>query len=95
MQACYNLYFFVLQSQDQILCRLVYLIIKDLNQNQDEAFIVISSLEKDINCSIDLFDANSMRVHSKVIINSSEHMSSSTLTVGIRVFDSNHEVIRR
>ena len=99
------------QSQDPMLRRLVYLIIKDLNQNQDEAFIVISSLEKDINGSIDLFRANAMRVHSKVIdasmleqrarlfrqaiVNPNEHISSSALTAGIRMFDSNPEVIRR
>ena len=45
----------------------MYLVIKELNKNQDDAFIVISSLEKDINGSVELFRANALRVHSQVI----------------------------
>lgn len=99
------------QSQNAQLRRLVYLVIKELNQNQDEAFIVISSLEKDINGSVELFRANALRVHSKVIdasmleqrarlfrqaiVNPNEHIASAALTAGIRMFPSNPEVIRR
>ncbi|ETO14662.1 hypothetical protein RFI_22709 [Reticulomyxa filosa] len=99
------------QSQDPQLRRLVYLVIKELNQDQDQAFIVISSLEKDINGTIELFRANAIRVHSKVIdasmleqrarifrtaiVNTNEHIASSALTAGIRLFPSNPDVIRR
>ena len=47
---------------------------------------LLLSLEKDINGSIELFHANAMRVHSKVIVNPNERMSSSVLTAGIRMF---------
>ena len=55
------------QYKQPQLRRLVYLVIKELNKNQDDAFIVISSLEKDINGQVELFRANSLRVHSQVI----------------------------
>jgi len=99
------------QSQDPQLRRLVYLVIKELNKNQDDAFIVISSLEKDINGQVELFRANGLRVHSQVIdssmleqrarlfrqaiVNKNEHIASSALCAGIRMFQSNQDVVKR
>jgi len=99
------------QSQDPQLRRLVYLVIKELNKNQDDAFIVISSLEKDINGGVELFRANALRVHSQVIdssmleqrarlfrqaiVNKNDHIASSALCAGIRMFSANREVVKR
>eukprot|EP01083_Nonionella_stella_P311834 1113225_1 len=99
------------QSQDPQLRRLVYLVIKELNKNQDDAFIVISSLEKDINGGIELFRANALRVHSQVIdssmleqrarlfrqaiVSKSDHISSSALCAGIRMYSKNQDVVKR
>jgi len=99
------------QSQDPQLRRLVYLVIKELNKNQDDAFIVISSLEKDITGNIELCRANALRVHSQVIdssmleqrarlfrqaiVNKDAHIASSALCAGIRMYPANRDVVKR
>lgn len=99
------------QSQDPQLRRLVYLVIKELNKNQDDAFIVISSLEKDITGNIELCRANALRVHSQVIdssmleqrarlfrqaiVNKNSHIASSALCAGIRMYPQNRDVVKR
>eukprot|EP00494_Astrolonche_serrata_P032773 UN33042 len=99
------------QSKDFTLRRLIYLAIKELAQNEDEAFIVISSLEKDINGSVDLFRANAIRVLSKIldasmieqrerylrqaIVSKDPLVQSSACVAGIRLFQKSPEVIRR
>ena len=55
------------QSKDATLRRLIFLAISELAQKEDQAFIVISSLEKDINGNIDLFRANAIRVIAKIL----------------------------
>lgn len=54
------------QSNNQDLRRLVYLAIKSLKVNESEAFVVISSLIKDMNSNNDCYRANSLRVISKI-----------------------------
>ncbi|OII74066.1 uncharacterized protein cubi_02868 [Cryptosporidium ubiquitum] len=54
------------QSNNQDLRRLVYLAIKSLKVNESEAFVVISSLIKDMNSNNDCYRANSLRVISKM-----------------------------
>ncbi|KAL7069286.1 putative coatomer gamma subunit protein [Cryptosporidium serpentis] len=54
------------QSNDEQLRRLLYLAIKSLKVNESEAFVVISSLIKDMNSSNDCYRANSLRVMSKI-----------------------------
>ncbi|KAF7459021.1 coatomer subunit gamma [Cryptosporidium felis] len=54
------------QSNNQELRRLVYLAIKSLKVNDSEAFVVISSLIKDMNSNNDCYRANSLRVISKI-----------------------------
>ena len=106
------------QSNDPNLRRLLYLVLQELSKMQEQAWVVIASLEKDINSNIDLFRANALRVHSKVIdnnmleqrsrlfrqaiVNKNEHISSSALCAGIRLYDkidknsnSNKDVIKR
>jgi len=60
----------LLQSKDSALRRLIYLCIKELAEDEtvrENSFIVISSLEQDINGKVDLFRANAMRVLSKIL----------------------------
>ncbi|KAH7650326.1 coatomer SEC21 gamma subunit like (beta adaptin) [Cryptosporidium bovis] len=54
------------QSNNQELRRLVYLAIKSLKVSESEAFVVISSLIKDMNSNNDCYRANSLRVISKM-----------------------------
>lgn len=52
----------------QNLRRLVYVLIKELNVNENEVFIVISCLTKDIQVTEnDVFKANALRVLTKII----------------------------
>lgn len=46
---------------------MVYLVIKELSRNQDNVFVVINCLSKDMTGNIDLFRANAIRVYAKVI----------------------------
>eukprot|EP00475_Leptophrys_vorax_P026253 TRINITY_DN3694_c0_g1_i1.p1 TRINITY_DN3694_c0_g1~~TRINITY_DN3694_c0_g1_i1.p1 ORF type:complete len:587 (-),score=156.72 TRINITY_DN3694_c0_g1_i1:1022-2782(-) len=55
------------RSQDAMLRRMVYLLIKELGRNQENVFIVINCLSKDMTSNMDLFQANAIRVLSKVI----------------------------
>jgi len=60
----------LLQSKDAALRRLIYLCIKELAEDEtvrENSFIVISSLEQDINGKVELFRANAMRVLSKIL----------------------------
>jgi len=99
------------QSKDPQLRRLIYLGIKELAEAEDQSFIVIASLEKDINSSIDLFRANAIRVLSKIldanmveqrerylrqaIVSKDSLVQSSALTAGIRLYEKSPDVIRR
>jgi len=52
----------------QNLRRLVYVLIKELNVNENEVFIVISCLTKDVQVTEnDVFKANALRVLTKII----------------------------
>ena len=57
------------QSDDLNLRRMVYLFIKEVAESTDsgEIIIVTQSLTKDMNCSVDLFRANAIRVLCKII----------------------------
>lgn len=55
------------RSQDAMLRRMVYLLIKELGRKQENVFIVINCLSKDMTSNMDLFQANAIRVLSKVI----------------------------
>jgi coatomer protein complex subunit gamma len=55
------------RSNDPMLRRLVYLVVKELGRNQENVFIVINCLSKDITSNMDLFQANAIRVLSKII----------------------------
>lgn len=99
------------QSKDATLRRLIFLAISELAQKEDQAFIVISSLEKDINGSIDLFRANAIRVIAKIleenmieqrerylrqaIVSKDPLVQSSAITAGIRLFPKAQQVICR
>jgi len=99
------------QSKDPQLRRLIYLGIKELAEAEDQSFIVIASLEKDINSNIDLFRANAIRVLSKIldanmveqrerylrqaIVSKDCLVQSSALTAGIRLYEKSPDVIRR
>lgn len=50
------------QSQDVVLRRLMYLVLKELTAMSESVIIVISSLSKDMNSTIDVYRANSIRV---------------------------------
>ena len=55
-------------NQHQALRRLVYVFIKELKVNENEVFIVISCLNKDIQQSDnDIVKANALRVLTKII----------------------------
>lgn len=55
-------------SQHQALRRLIYVFIKELKVNENEVFIVISCLSKDIlQAENDLVKANALRVLAKII----------------------------
>ncbi|CAD7971038.1 unnamed protein product [Amoebophrya sp. A25] len=55
------------QSADPKLRRLTYLVIKNLEPSETEAFIVTSSLIKDVNSKSDCNRANAIRVLSKIL----------------------------
>ncbi|KFK29732.1 hypothetical protein AALP_AA7G171600 [Arabis alpina] len=55
------------QSEDTGLRRMVYLIIKELSPSPDEVIMVTSSLVKDINCNIEMYKANAIRVLCRII----------------------------
>ncbi|PHJ19894.1 coatomer gamma 2-subunit protein [Cystoisospora suis] len=55
------------QSQDDRLRRLIYMLLKELSVDTAEAFIVTSSLTKDMTSGSDLHRGNAMRVLSRII----------------------------
>jgi len=50
------------QSNDVLVRRLLYLVIKELSTATEDAIVVTSSLTKDINSSTDMYRANAIRV---------------------------------
>ena len=46
---------------------MVYLVIKELIRNEDNVFVVINCLSKDMTGTVDTFRANAIRVFAKVI----------------------------
>lgn len=50
------------QSNDALVRRLLYLVIKELSTATEDAIVVTSSLTKDINSSNDMYRANALRV---------------------------------
>ena len=46
---------------------MVYLVIKELSRNQENVFVVINCLSKDMTGNVDMFRANAIRVYAKVI----------------------------
>lgn len=99
------------QSQDPLLRRMVYLLIKELGKNQDNVFIVINCLSKDMTGSMELFQGNAIRVLSKVIdstmlasmerfikqaiVDRNSFVSSSALIAGEHLFNHSPEVVKR
>ncbi|KAI4838559.1 coatomer subunit gamma [Plasmodium brasilianum] len=69
-QECTDIFFSItklFQSNNEILRRMIYLLIKNLPVNDKEIFIVTSSLTKDMNSANDCYRANAIRVLSKII----------------------------
>jgi len=50
------------QSQDVVLRRMTYLVLKELTPYAEDVIIVIASLTKDMNSRTDIYRANSLRV---------------------------------
>eukprot|EP00922_Rhytidocystis_sp_ex-Travisia-forbesii_P037494 GHVS01055872.1.p1 GENE.GHVS01055872.1~~GHVS01055872.1.p1 ORF type:complete len:858 (+),score=150.16 GHVS01055872.1:321-2894(+) len=90
---------------------MVYLLIKSLEVNETEVFIVTSSLTKDMNCANDCYRANAIRVLSKIvdpsmaaqierylktaIVDKNPFVASSALLCGIQLLRTAPEVVRR
>jgi coatomer subunit gamma len=55
------------RSNDPLLRRMVYLVVKELGRDQENVFIVINCLSKDMTSNMDLFQANAIRVLCKII----------------------------
>eukprot|EP00953_Heterococcus_sp_UTEX-ZZ885_P012642 7242-Heterococcus_DN1.PRE.1 len=101
------------QSKDHNLRRMMYLFIKEVAEatNPDDVIIVTSSLTKDMNCSEDLYRANSIRVLARIIdsnmlgaieryikqaINDKNAIvSSSALVSGLAFFNTSPDVVKR
>mmetsp|Transcript_116325 Transcript_116325/g.329047 ORF Transcript_116325/g.329047 Transcript_116325/m.329047 type:complete len:929 (+) Transcript_116325:105-2891(+) len=99
------------QSTNTRLRRMVYLLIKDLDPNESEVFIITSSLIKDMNSKNDCFRANSIRVLSRIldaamvaqidrylktaIVDKNPFVSSSALVCGVALMKTAPDVVRR
>jgi len=113
-EECTNLFFGITKlflSKEPMLRRLVFMAIKELAESETDAIIVTNCLMKDINCPLDLFRANAIRVLAKVInasmmpqverfikqavVDADSFVASSALLAGIRLFDQCPEVVRR
>lgn len=109
-----NLFFAVtklFQSQNDRLRRMFYLAIKTLNIREGEAFIVTSSLTKDMNSGSDVHRANAIRVLSKIvdasmatqierylktaIVDKSPFVACAALVCGLRLLKMCPELVRR
>jgi len=113
-EECTNLFFGITKlflSKEPMLRRLVFMAIKELAESETDAIIVTNCLMKDINCPLDLFRANAIRVLAKVInasmmpqverfikqavVDADSFVASSALLAGIRLIDDCPEVVRR
>lgn len=99
------------QSQSVRLRRMVYLIIKELEPSEQEVFICMSCLIKDMNSKNDSFRANSIRVLSRIldpamaaqidrylktaIVDKNAFVSSSALVCGINLMKTTPDAVRR
>jgi len=99
------------QSTNVRLRRMVYLIIKELEPSEQEVFICMSCLIKDMNSKNDCFRANSIRVLSRIldpamaaqidrylktaIVDKNPFVASSALVCGINLVRTAPEVVKR
>eukprot|EP00921_Rhytidocystis_pertsovi_P026805 GHVQ01043190.1.p1 GENE.GHVQ01043190.1~~GHVQ01043190.1.p1 ORF type:complete len:751 (+),score=82.42 GHVQ01043190.1:3352-5604(+) len=99
------------QCKHERLRRMVYLLIKSLEVNETEVFIVTSSLTKDMNCNNDCYRANAIRVLSRIvdpsmaaqierylktaIVDKNPFVASSALLCGIQLQRTAPDVVRR
>jgi coatomer protein complex subunit gamma len=99
------------QSQDTLMRRLVYLMLKELKPKEDVSFIVVSSLTQDFSRSNDHFKANALRVLMHVLdpsllaqneryvktalVDRSEAVAKAAMIVGIHFMRSCSEVVKR
>jgi len=99
------------QSKNTRLRRMVFLVIKELEPAEEEVFICVSCLIKDMNGTDDRFRANSIRVLARVldsamvaqidrylktaIVDKNPFVASSALVSGLSLMKSAPEVVRR
>ncbi|KAG4114142.1 hypothetical protein ERO13_D12G027900v2 [Gossypium hirsutum] len=99
------------QSRDLGLRRMVYVIIKELSPSADEVIIVTSSLMKDMTSKTDMYRANAIRVLCQItdgtlltqierylkqaIVDKNPVVASAALVSGIRLLQTNPEIVKR
>lgn len=99
------------QNEDVLLRRMVYLLVKELGKDQENVFIVINCLSKDMTSSNQLFQANAIRVLAKVIdssllgqmerfikqalVDKSPVVSSSALVAAQTLFQLSPEIVKK
>jgi coatomer protein complex subunit gamma len=99
------------QSSDVMLRRMVYLVIKELGRNNENVFIVINCLSKDMTSGNEVFQANAIRVLSKIIevsllgqmerfikqaiVDKNAFVASSALVAGQNLFTKAPDIVRR
>lgn len=99
------------QNQDVHLRRMIYLVLKELVVGENERFIVISCLSKDMNSTKAMFRANSIRVLARItdhttvgtierflkqaIVDSNPFIVSSTLIASQHMFNNSPDVVKR
>eukprot|EP00163_Fabomonas_tropica_P029787 TRINITY_DN6527_c0_g1_i1.p1 TRINITY_DN6527_c0_g1~~TRINITY_DN6527_c0_g1_i1.p1 ORF type:complete len:889 (-),score=290.72 TRINITY_DN6527_c0_g1_i1:395-3061(-) len=99
------------QSKDATLRRLTYMVIKELGTKVEEAIIVISSLTKDMNSSVDAYRGHAVRVLVRIcdatmlgqierhlkqaIVDKNGVVASCALVSGLKVSQKNPEIVKR
>lgn len=99
------------QNQDNLMRRLVYLMLKELRPKDGVSFIVVSSLTQDFSRSNELFRANSLRALMHVLdpsllaqneryvktalVDRSESIAKAAMLVGIHFIRSSGDVVKR
>ena len=99
------------QCPDVNLRRMVYLVLKEIRPKDTEVFIVISSLQRDITGTVDLFRSNSLRVLARIldpstfaqierlfksaIVDKNDVVCSAAMLAGTYLAKENSDVIKR
>lgn len=89
------------QARDTSLRRMVYIIVKELSQSADQAFVVLNTLLKDVNSSEEFYQANAIRALQKIadqsmipgleryltraVVDKNPSVSSAALVAGIHI----------